>query len=173
MKKTNSLDKLADRIRKARNITASSLQVYIRNIKLLHRKVVGNGDFKNITFLNDFDRVKAMIETKALPTRKSYLASILVVLMLDKDKYSKLEAKYREYLDTQAKEYDKVRESQHKTLKQKDNWLSKEELRGVIDYYRKKIEKYRKKLKTTDFSRKHLQTLQQYLIASLYVLQPP
>ena len=167
------MEQLKERIKKARKITTSTLNVYLRNMRILSKAITGT-DFKDTSFLNNIKKVKTEIEKKRLPTQKTYLATIIVVLMLDGDKSKNIVKKYRDYLSEIKGQYDKQMETQRKTRKESENWLSKTELNGVIDYYRKKVYKYKLNSGSKQsLNKKEKDILQKYLIAGLYILMPP
>jgi hypothetical protein len=176
------MEKLKEEIKNNRNITESSLNIYSRNINRLAKEITGK-DFSSISFLKEYKKIINWIDNKSLSTQKNYLASILVALSpTGRGKYKKgfdaVAKKYTTYLTTQSAEYDKNIKTQRKSKSQREKWVSMKELEKVrrkyasnikrIGYGSKKITKLKDGKK-----RRHIELLQKYLVASLYILHPP
>ena len=168
------MEDLGKKIKAKRTIKQNTLNIYLKNINLLSKKITGE-EYKNDNFLKQFEKVKKILEEKTISTKKNYLATILVVLMLEDDN-EKIIRKYRDYLnDVSDKYYSGIKE-QKKSDRQSANWVGLKKLRDVLNTYAKRIrqEGINKPTKKV-LSKKDKDLLQKYLVASLYLLDenPP
>ena len=141
------------------NITQSSKNLYTSNIKRLN-----NGEIpKTPNFLKDFDKINSIIEKYSANTKKSYYISIVSYL-----KEKKVPKKVKDYWNEKMLSANKkyLETSDEKTQKQKDNWLSWDE---VLDIHKKEKETLPKKVSN---EKDYLKCLS-YLVLSLYVLISP
>ncbi len=171
------MDNIRKQIKEKRTIKDNTLNAYMRNLKIMSKGITGN-DFKDLKFLNNFNKVKEYLEdpkkTKTEATRKNRLATILVLLRLDEDKNEKLIEKYSEYLsDMSDKYYKKIAENK-KTAKQSENWVDYKKLVKVFNSYSNEVKK--KNLHKSDkkiLSKKENELLQKFLTSGLYILNAP
>ncbi len=169
---------LSDDIRKSRNIKEKSLKSYLIALKRIYREVIKNEDydsnlFNSVGFLKKkyFDKVMDVLNTLKLPTRKNYIASILVALTAN-DKENKIIQEYRNNLDIIANEYNEQINSKNKSEKLTTNWVTMDELHKIVARHKRIIKE--KKLHTKEnFNNSDLTLYQMYLVGSLYTLLPP
>jgi len=147
----------------------SSLNLYVNNIKKLN-KFIGNDEFKNIDFLNNKNDVEKALLGKSNHTIKTYYASIVVALMA-MDAKDDLIDMYRDDMEKLQEDYKNKMDGQQKTDKQKKNWLEYDELLKIMNNLRKKVN-YEKLLNKKELSNKEKNLLQQWLVSSLYLLEP-
>lgn len=131
--------------------------------------------FKNLSFLKNFDTIKKIIDEKNNDnTKKNYIGSILGVLSLyyKSPIYKKYIVKYNDYL-TEIKNNDinndKIKNNE-KTNKQNKNWIEWEEILEKRNQLKEKVNEFinNKKLKKNQYN-----TLLSYLVLSLYTYQSP
>lgn len=139
------------------NITKSSLKTYESILRNLYNKMGFDTDkydmdkfntesSKVIKFLNDLP-----------PNKRKTILSALVVITDNKD--------YRQRMLDDIKDYNKNEAKQEKTDKQVENWVDKDELTQLFDYYSNLSKQlYKKKnLNMNDY-----QDIQNFIILCLY-----
>lgn len=171
---------LSDDITEKRNIKDKSLKAYMIALKRIYREVTDNDDyesnlFNNVGFLKKkyFKKVLSFLNTLKLPTRKNYMAAILVALTAknnDDDKDIILE--YRNNLDLIANEYNDLIANKHKSEKLETNWTTMDNLKKIVARHKRSI-KEKGLLSKTDYNNSDLDLYQRYLAGSLYTLLPP
>ena len=166
------MDNLRDKIIKMKpNLKSNSVAMYIRSLKILYKKLGNDSELKNIDFLEDFKKVKEVLEEFKITTRKNYLSSIVVALLTDEEKYEDLLKKYRDYLDENSEEYSKYIDEQQKSNKQSENWATITELRKVLkDYKEELLDKNVFKERTAEtILSKEFDILQMWVAGNLYI----
>ena len=120
---TDFMLQLAKQLVEDKKVAESTASLYIKNLWTLN----GGKEFKNLSFLRKTEEVEKQLAEYAETTRKTYLASIVSVLSLVKDKptYKKLHAYYHEKMMTASVAHTKKEKETvgEKTQKQKDNWI--------------------------------------------------
>ena len=141
------------------NLKDNSLKSYLITLKKLN----DNEDIENLNYLKKFDDIMEKINEYSLPTQRNKLTALLVVLSaFQKKEFDDVELKYRKELENKNKEYNDLMASHEKSDKQQANWVSLKELRKVMN-----------QLKKTALSTQTKKGFQPYLVAALYLLQPP
>lgn len=152
------------------NIRDSSLNMYLNNLKKVNKEL-GNDNLYEIQTLENKDDITKLLKDKKDTTKKNYLASFIVLLMSDEEKYKKLIDEYRLEMELLAQKIDKFNKSQEKTDSQKKNWSTIEELQKIVNEYKKEIE--RKGLfKETALTKKEFNLVQKYVVGMLYIGDP-
>jgi hypothetical protein len=151
------------------NLRESSLKLYTNNMNKLS-KLLGEEEFKNVDFLLDKNEIEKVLEGKSNHTIKTYYASIVVVMMALNMKESVIE-EYRKDMEVLQEDYKNMTEGQKKTEKQEKNWLSYDELVEIMNKLRKRVN-YDGLLKKSELSKKEFDLMQQWVVASLYLLEP-
>jgi len=169
MMKTFEKELISNIKEKRPKLRESSLNLYVNNIKKLN-KFIGNDQFKNIDFLNNKNDVEKALLGKSNHTIKTYYASIVVALMA-MDAKDDLIDMYRDDMEKLQEDYKNKMDGQQKTDKQKKNWLEYDELLKIMNNLRKKVN-YEKLLNKKELSNKEKNLLQQWLVSSLYLLEP-
>ena len=144
-----------------------SINNYINNIVKLATEF-GQDDFNNIKFLDTVEDVKIKLNDKSNNTKKTYYATIAVVLDA-LDKPITLIKEYRKQMFELQEEYNKQRQSQMKTDKQLENWLSWKDLNKEMVTLRKQVDKLDL---TATLNTKQRNLIQQLVVVSLYLLEP-
>ena len=158
---------LSKQLVEEKKIAESTASLYIKNLWTLN----GGAPFNNLAFLRKIPEVDAVLAKYADSTRKTFLASIVSVLSLFKDKptYKKI---HQHYYDEMMKKVSEVKSAENgdKTQKQKDNWVEWDEvLKAKTDLYNS----------VKSFASQKLITPQQYnellslVVLSLYTDVPP
>ena len=161
------VENLNEKIKEARpNIKDSTIKMYVGNLNKL-KKIFEKDDFG---FLKDFDKVKEKLSEKHFTTQRNYYNSIIILLMaLDKDK--ELIEKYNKIRDELNAKYLENQSSGVISDKQKNSFISIEELRAFIEMIRKdlNIPKLKKKESLTSSENKLLMA---YTILSILIENP-
>jgi len=145
-----------------KNITESSLKLYISNLKRLN----GGVEPKNLNFLKNVDAILEKIKDYKPNTRRSYIISI-VTLLKHEPKMKKLYDAYYKIL----MEYNtELKTNNTKSETQKENWISQEEVNKI---YKDIEDEIKPKLTKKKLSFEEWNELQRYMVLSLYTLQPP
>jgi integrase len=170
------MEQLRQDILDSRNIKPNTLRAYLINIRKLHEKAQPDKEFTNIKFLKDFDKITGILEDMKISTKKNYVASIIVALSTKPDFYEKPLKQYRDYLDGIAKLYKEQQEEQTKSEKEKDNWVSLQKLRKVMNGYKREImERDLLKKDPEKLTKKEFDLIQKWVASSLYLMDdnPP
>ena len=171
---------LKEDIAKSRNIKEKSLNAYLTSLKRTYREVIKKDDYDSNLFNSGgflkkkyFDDVMDFLNTLKLPTRKNYLAAILVALTANQTSSDNdIVNEYRNNLDSVAEEYNDKINNKEKSEKLSTNWVSMEELLKIVKRYKRTIKE--KNLETKkEFSNADMTLYQMYLVGSLYTILPP
>jgi hypothetical protein len=120
-----------------------------------------------VSFFDDQSKkVLHMLNDVPFGKRKTILAALVALL----GKESKSGELYREQMIEDADKYNAEQRKQKKTDVQQDNWISQEE---VMATYRRLEKDTRHLFTKPDLTMNELQTLQNYVILSVYTLIPP
>lgn len=145
------------------DIKDNSLKTYTSIINTFMK----NNNIEDINiFKNDENKIIKILEDIAYDKRKTILSALIALVEKDSD----AQTKYKKMMigDINKYKYDKMK--QQKSDKEKENWISQED---VLDVY-KKLEKNIHHLWTKDtLTKLEFQRLQDYVILSCYVLIPP
>jgi hypothetical protein len=137
---------------KATNVAESTRKGYIGTLLRLN----GKQPVKNLKYLDDYERIFALMATKARNTQKTMITPILKALSLTGKLEGPLYKIYKARFDEIFEENNKITESNMKTPKQEANWISQE------DVEKKMAELLRKE-----------PTSEQTMILALYTYQAP
>jgi hypothetical protein len=147
---------------KNKNISASSLKLYLNNLKRLN----GGQEIKNFNFLKDTEKIVNHIKDYKPNTRRSYLISI-VSLLKQEPKFKKLYDSYYKML----MEYNKdLQVNNDKSETQKENWITQEQ---VLEVYKKLEDDLMPKLNKKKITEDEYKELLSFVVLSLYTLQAP
>ena len=161
------MEKITDKINAKRDIKKSTVNNYLRNIRLLAQRTTG-AEFKNIDFLKDYTKVKNELKNISLSTQKTYLASIIVVMdALDADET--LLNKYKVLLQDTKSVYNEDLKGREKTAKETGQWVNIKDLEKVLKKLGKEV-RDRNIGKKETLTRSDMKLLQKLVVASLYLL---
>lgn len=162
---TQFMKKLAQELKDDKDLAEST----IRNIMSQLKRLNGGNPFENLVFLKKIDKVLEDLSIYKANTQKTYLSSVVSVLELLKDKrtYKTLLNKYKKLLD-EAIQASKQIDKNNKNEKEKNNWMSWEEITSVKDNLQEKVDKIEGSPTKTDYN-----NILKYLVLSLYTDIPP
>jgi len=147
-------------------IRDSTLKLYTRTLEKLKRDCEGDNLYK---FLKNPKKVLNCIGENH-NTRKTKIVPILVMLrILDADK--DILDVYKEAQMESVNAVNEAYKSGEKSQKQKDNWLSKEELEGILEMEEKEYEEMKEKSRGILKHNKYLDA-QNFILLSLYMKYP-
>ena len=165
------MEELKASIKKARpRLKDNSINLYINSIKKLNQ-VLENDNLYDIDTLKNKDKVEKFFDGKSDNTIKNYLASFVVLLMID-DKNEKLLEYYRNKMDSLSTKINEFNLTQTKTASQEKNWSTLKELQEVMNTYKKELEDDGLLKKKTQLTKKEFNLMQKWIVGSLYVLDP-
>lgn len=150
-----------------KGVAESTANAYVKTLYILN----GKEAFKTLSFLRKKEDILTKINEYAPSTQKSILASVVSVLSLVKDKptYKGIYKYFYEEMMGKAKTPSDVAQSD-KTDKQKENWISWDDVKKLSDSNRQKMLEYgaKKTISPSEFA--HLLST---VVLSLYVFVPP
>ena len=82
------MDTLRKEIKDKRNIKDKSINAYVISLKKIHNKINSKLDIENLNWLKSETKVMDFLNELKLPTRKNYIAAVIVALSTN-DKYKK------------------------------------------------------------------------------------
>lgn len=148
---------------KNKNISPSSLKLYLSNLKRLN----DNNEIKNFNFLKNTESILNKLKQYKDNTRRTYIISI-VSLLKQEPKYKK---QYEFYYKLLTDLNSDLKTNTTKSETQNENWISQDEVKEIYNKLESDIldkVKNKKKLDATTYNE-----LLDYLILSFYVLMPP
>lgn len=145
-----------------KDITDSSKRLYCSKLKKLNDGVPPT-DFK---FLKDKEAIKIKLETQPLNTRRS---SVIAIVSAVRDKDAELHGYFTQLMDSLNKESAEVTKGT-KSEKQKENWLSLNELNTILEGQERLIVGLKRKKKINE---DQYESLLSHLVLSLYTKMPP
>jgi len=145
------------------DIKEISLNLYMRNINSLHKRITGQDELKDLKFLDKFEEVIDSLDKYKVPTQRNYISSIITALQTKDNDILPL---YVEYYKELSAQYQEKIETQEKSEKQKQNWTTLTELKKVKNMYKKQTMEIIKLDKPT---KKQIDTIQRYLVCMLYI----
>ena len=159
---------LAKTLVEDKKVAESTANLYVKNLWTLN----GGKPFNNLSFLRNTEEVEKKLAEYADSTRKTFLASIVSVLSLFKDKptYKKVYQHYHEKMMSASAEQRAVETNGEKTTKQKDNWMAWDEVLKVKTDLYNHVKEFagQKTLSATQYHE-----LLSLLILALYTEVPP
>jgi integrase len=167
------MENIKQQIKEKRNVKENTINTYLRNLRVMAKDITGE-DYKNLSFLNDFNKVKNYLEKQKASTKKNKLATIMVLLRLNEKKNDKLIDKYLDYLTDISNKYYASLAEHKKTERQSENWVSVKDLQKVFNKYSKEVrEEGLNRASKKVLNKKEKELLQKFLVAGLYTLLPP
>ena len=166
------LEGLKMKLMNDRNISSSSADLYLRNLRILKKKYDNEPFDGSLSWLKDFEKIKKILMDEKTNTRKTRLASVVVALRTGKNE--KLIEKYSDLMYDSINEYRDFINKNEKTNYQKDNWVTLEELTKLWNVLKREVyadNLHKKNKKIADKTEKAV--LQKWLVASLYILTKP
>lgn len=160
-------ENIKEMISKARpNIKESTLKMYTSNLN----KLMKIFETDNLKFLSNVKNVKEKLDGKRYTTQRNYFNSIIVFLM-SKGVDEKLINQYNEIRDELNSKYLEDQQSGVISEKQKNNFISLEELKNMINNIKNDLDLPKLK-KKSELTQKEYKLLQSYVILEILVRIP-
>jgi hypothetical protein len=155
-----------DKLFSEKNITVSSKNLYMKNLKRLND---GN-QVKNVTFLKDIDVIQEKLAKYKPNTQRSYIIAIVSFLkaLLSGENGKKYKLLYEAYYIKMEQLNKELKCNNEKSEKEKDNWMSQKAVMDRLTELKEIIPTLGKKITATQFV-----DLQKLLLLALYALQRP
>jgi len=150
-----------------KKLSDKTIKAYIQRLYILN----GRKKFTSLTFLRNHEEIIKYLKDNLSPaTQKTYAGTISSVLKLNPTKANmKLQDIYVSFINDEDMEQFK-KSSSEKSSKQKDNWISQDEIIKIKEELGKEASKVSRK---SEVNRKEYEILIQNAILSLYVNQAP
>jgi len=151
-----------------KEVSDATATLYIKLLTKLNDKQ----PFKSLSFLKDKENILKSLESYSDNTKKSYLIAVVSALSIYKDDKPMLKKLYKLYYDDMialTKE-QKENDNNEKTEKEKDNWMSFEDVEKKLEELKKEVDKFKdnKMINTKQYN-----ILLAYMVLSLFVYLPP
>lgn len=159
-------------------VSQPTLDAYHSSLRILYKNVVGTeakslDDMYKLFFTKaGMRKVLSALEKVKYSLRKARLASVLALCENGTKNEEDICDMYRERMMKDIKTHNEKEESQEKSEKQEKNWKSMEDLKKIYEDLKQKATPLFKK-KSESITKKEYDTLQKYVIASIFILQAP
>ena len=153
---------------KAKNLSDSSIQLYLNNLKKLN----DNQNVKNFSFLKNVPSIKYKLDQYKPNTQRGILISIVSSLNHAGPAYKKLLKEYYDWMISLNNELKTESKKNIKSETQKKNWMEYEDVMEVYHKLKNDVDLFKDKPKKK-ISEKEYQKLLDYMVLSLYILIPP
>lgn len=165
-----SEQKLLEEITKNRpNIAPSSARAYLSTLKTIYKKTENGEELTPSYFKSNVDRILDYLKDSPSSTRKTKLAALVVIC----GNHS-CTKEYRNQMMDDIKEYSESSHLNEKSDKQKENWISQEEVKQLYNQYEKVVAPlWTKVRKNEELSKAEFNRLGEFITLSLFVLQAP
>lgn len=152
---------------KTKGVAESTANNYITNLLTLNNKK----PFSNLSFLKHKDQILTALTPYAESTRRTFLAGIVSVLSLFKDKptFGKVYKDYQEILNEKSREAE-AEPKNIKTKKQEDNWIEWSEIQKIKNDYADAVKSLTTRKQATIEERNKLLD---FIVLCLYTEIPP
>jgi len=161
------IDEVSELILDNRNIKLNTLETYLLNLKKLLSLASLEINFKNLKqLLNNPSKVLNLLKDKKPSTIRNYLASINVLVESMENK--ELSKKYNDLMKKYQKKSDDLISNNKKTSSQNKNWTTLENLKKVINNYKKEL-RSKGIFKKNNLNKKEFNLFQLYVAGSLYL----
>jgi hypothetical protein len=167
MTSTNEPKTIIETLKENRpNLSLSSYRTYTSILRNLLNKL----DTKDLNiFKNEPEKVIKILKDTDANKRKTILSAIIV--FIEKDASKQTIKKYRDIMIEDVETYKKEQETQEKTDKQKENWMSYDEVLKVYNELKNDTKHLFKK--TNKLTNEEFQQIQNFVILSCMILIPP
>lgn len=150
------------------NLKINSIMTYITSLKMFFDP---KSDMNDASTFDNPEKIFNLIKDQLLTTQKNRLTAIVVYLRAMKPDDRKLIDNYSKQMDSISGKYANIQNDQEKTAKQKDNWITLDEFKDVIEEIFDEIQKNeilkKKVLNNRDYS-----LLQSYVLLRMYLEFP-
>ena len=146
------------------NISNNSIKTYKSILTNLYKKVYPNKDTINIDDFNNIKDFSEYLNNVDAKQRKTYYSALLII------SNDKIKDKYKSLMLNDIKEYNDFINLNKKNEKEKENWISVDNINNIRNEYKKNVSLL---LKKNNLNMDDLQYIQQYIILCLYSYNEP
>ncbi len=162
--------KLIKELKEKRNITDSSIKMYLIHLEKTNDFLNNKREFENLDFLKKKKKIlDEFFKNKSDTFKRNYTASYLSTLSTNKNKYDNLITFYQKKIKEFQEPITHLIKNHIKTDKQKINMVSTRYLNKI----RLDLEKENKDIDINNPSIRDTFKYQDYVISSIYTLYPP
>ena len=140
------------------NISESSLLTYVSLLNSLYKSLFKNETEFDEKLFNKTDEVLEHIKDRTLASKKTILSALYVLTNNEK---------YQKNMIDEATQYNTEMKEQKMSDKQKENWVSQDEIKAVFNKYKTTAEYIIKESKNKPLASKEFQTWQDYIMLCL------
>lgn len=170
MSNSNELDILKQLKKNRPDLSDSSSQAYLSSLRTIYNKTKNFGE--ELTpkyFIDNADRVLKYLSELKNTTRKTKLASLVV--LCGNNEVCK---QYRTPMMDDIKEVEEQIALNKKNPREKENWISQEEVKSLFEQYENHIKPIATKIRKNEkLTKTELMVFQDFITLALYVLQAP
>lgn len=148
-----------------KNISPSTIKLYIRNMEILNN----NTELKNINFLNNVEEIINKLSKYKDNTKRTYLISICSVLSTISTK-KKLYNKYFDLLKEMNINLKKIEGENKLNETQQKNWITWEDVKEKYNELLKEVNSFKN---SKEINENKYKILLHFIVLSLYVLTKP
>ena len=148
------------------NIKENSLNTYLSNIRKVFKEVFKNEI--NITYFNQFVKVRKYLDKLNPATRKNIMTAIMVLLKAHNVNKRTLN-KYQKYFEVLVTDYENNYDNQVKSEKENKNWITWVQLNKKI----KDLDNQISEFDMSNLTKNQRDIIQQHLLLILYTEIPP
>lgn len=152
------------------NLAKSSLKVYKSILTNLYRSISGRyAEPESKWFFDNQKDILQYLKDTPRDARKLRLSALSVLTEQD----PKISNVYKSQMNEDIREYNNEQKLQKKTPKQEANWISQEQVDKILQDMRISTRPIIKKSQKGSITQKEHSELQDYIMLSLFVLNPP
>ena len=141
MSKVNFIENLTKEMKEKKQLSDSSIQAYLRNLRKLNKNEV----FSNFNFLKDVDNIIEKLSPYKENTKRNYLISIVSALSLyNKPLIKKLHDKYYNLMMQKNEQINKDVDPNELTETQEKNWMTWAQVKEKYDSIEKEVDSFYK-----------------------------
>lgn len=140
------------------NISESSLLTYVSLLNSLYKSLFKNETEFNEKMFNKTDEILEHIKDRTLASKKTILSALYVLTNNEM---------YQKHMIDDATQYNTEMKEQKMSDKQKENWVSQDEIKSVFNKYKTTAEYIIKEAKSKPLTSKEFQTWQDYIMLCL------
>ena len=156
---------LISKIKKIKpNLKINSIMTYITSLKIF-------GDITGKGIFTKPEKIFKLIENQPLTTQKNRLTAIVVYLRAVEPDDKNLIDTYSKHMDIISGKYANIQNKQEKTDKQKENWITMDDFKDVIEQIFDDIQK-QEILKKKILNNRDYSLLQSYVLLRMYLQFP-
>tara|TARA_R110000824_G_scaffold27348_4_gene92984 strand:- start:576 stop:1592 length:1017 start_codon:yes stop_codon:yes gene_type:complete len=155
-------------------IKESSIKIYVSNVRSLRKKMKIEGDFDNIDFVKDYDKVMETLSDLQFTTQRNYMNALIVAMYSMSDFEPDIRVKYEKKRDEFNKMYEDNLASGIVSASQSENYLPHDEIKKVVNDLWVEVKPIISRINKDPISItiKQRNSLQMFVLLSIYLKYP-